>query len=106
MAKRKSTKTKAANLKQEITSTYWWDLSTFQKYVRNEFEYLVAVRVMNSPEDMSLEEYNEYLRTEQAQMHAQDDMDDCDKTRELLRPHLTEDKIAEANKLAVLIFEM
>jgi hypothetical protein len=62
--------------------------------------------VLDQPEAMSLEKYNDYLETEQAEMHAQDDMDDCDKEREVLRPHLTEDKVAEANKLAILIFEM
>jgi hypothetical protein len=105
MAKRKSTQAKAEELWSKIEGAYWWDLTDFEKMVRNEFELQIAQAIMSEhPTDEAA--YNEIVEWERDCRAAEDRINDCDETKHELAKNLTPEQVKEAELFAKLIWEI
>ena len=95
----------AHELKLKIEAEYWWDLTDFEKLVRNEWERLVAIAIISEhPSDDA--GYMEIVEYEQDCNHAEITLIECDEAKHELAQTLTPEQVKEAKLLAKLILEI
>jgi len=96
---------KADEFKKKIENSYSWELTDFEKLVRNEWERLVAQAIISEhPSDEA--GYNEIVEYQQDCNSAEETLNECDETKHELAKNLTPEQVKEAKELAKLIFEI